>query len=154
LSTGFKDWDVPVNISSQTLSEVVNRPTYGTAISSIGTFSFSGESSNLLLTVLGTGMLYGGFIYAYSSFDHMNDQPTILFENQLMGLFSFYEMLSYSLVNPYSYPLYLTYFDITNNIYSCSFSYGYTFEEQLKLMYYVIDDSQVNGIYSLNYALI
>ena len=79
MAKGRPDWTSSINITGQDLAEVIERPKYGGAQYA----SYGGEivedSDDIIFSISGTGMIYGGIIYHSGAFDpdKVGNQPAI-----------------------------------------------------------------------------
>ena len=112
------------------------RPQFGAAESASGTTTVTASDWTTLATILGKGMLYGGFLgFNYTSTQRASLVRLVIDGNLLLNK-SFQVMNALSLTEPRTHPLSLLKFDDTEFIYCVGFSYGLTFEQSLVLQYF------------------
>jgi len=154
MAYGLPDYYRGVDITYQTIGQVINRPKYGGAESAWGSRPVDANDITTLLSISSKGMLYGGVVYMAYGFT----QAKGLFELKVDGSFitdkSLVSLNAFGIKKPQSYPIYLLKFDDTKFVYSVAVSYGITFENEVVLSY-VEDDGGTPTIYfDINYALI
>lgn len=154
MAYGLPDYYRGVDITYQTLEQMINRPKYGGAESAWGSTPVDANDTTLLVSINSKGMLYGGAAYM----SYALTQAKGLFELKVDGSFitdkSLVELNAFNISKPQSYPLYLLKYDDTKFVYSVAVSYGITFENEVVLSY-VEDDGGTPTIYfDLTYALI
>lgn len=124
-----------VNIITQDLAEIINRPKYGGAITGSYYASVTASSVNTLISVSAKGMIYGGFILSEGSDVQGNDYPYIEIDGERLSYHTFDEMKKWGYLKPHAVVPFLLCFDETNYYYSVGFCYGYTFETGFKVYY-------------------
>ena len=152
--SGFKDWDVPVNISAQTLDQIINRPKYGGSVSINTTVLNLGIGTTSLLTVSGTGMIYAGFLFA--DCDALNNQ--LKYELKIDGTtiqsIDMLDLFNFAKPGPNSSPFSIALFDEVNFHYTVHFKYGFTFESSFEISLVNSIASNVDSFNFIYYALI
>ena len=63
MAKGRPDWTSSINITGQDLSEVISRPKYGEAEFADYAGIIAEDDDDILFSVTGTGMIYGGSLY-------------------------------------------------------------------------------------------
>jgi len=154
MASGLPDYYRGIDVTYQTLGEIVSRPKYGAAIQKSGHEWCTMNVVTLLTSISGKGMIYGGSVWL----DHTASQSAATIMMKLDGGFifspSFVRMRSYGIFNPGSSIMTLNYYDRVNHIYSVGLSYGITFEKSFDLGYNETQGEDLMVHFSLVYALL
>lgn len=152
--SGFEDWNIPVDINLQSLSEVINRPKYGSIQTLLFQDAIWGDAETSLGSVSGTGMIYGGFINVNANSLNNSIYIKTKIDDLVISGLSPYTLLAYGLILPdHSIPS-LIYYDDINHVHTMGFSFGITFEESLEITFFRSPGVQSNVTMLLHYALI
>ena len=143
-----------VDVTAQTLGQIINRPKYGGAVLSAGSAGVWANSSRKLVGIDGKGMVYGGSVWLDASGSQSNSQVLMVLDDGLIEGLSFVRLKDYGVVNPRSAVISLNVFDGENYIYSVGISYGLTFETGLDLWYKEEHGLAPTVHYRIIYALI
>lgn len=154
MSSGFKDWDVPVNIRAQDLAQVINRPTYGSLSSLVYQDAILGDAETSLGTITGIGQVYGGYINVNAASSNTSWLIKVIIDGVTVTGISPASLKVSGLINPYNYLPHLLLYDTVNHIHTLGFSYGVTFETSLELKFTRKAGLQSNVTLVLLYAVI
>lgn len=154
MASGFKDWDVPVNISGQELAEVTNRPKYGGSVGDDFSGAQVGVGELSLYTLTGKGMIYGGWLKAQDTIDGGSSFWRITLDGAAVyyGAFSAQPVFSFPGVN--SSIIYCTKYDTVDHYYFFVFGRGFTFETSIAISYNNLGAGAASVDGFLFYALI
>jgi hypothetical protein len=125
--------DIAINVASQDISEIINRPTYGTAIGAQINNTVEYYSTTTLLEVFGTGVLYGGQLFLSGSVSHQLDGVHVILDYELLQRTNMAAFLTYKNFNGHSSPITLSLYDDINFMYGVLLNPGYTFENNLRV---------------------
>lgn len=153
MTTGYKDWAVPINISGQELDSIINRPKYGAAVSLFFTKLITTEDTSTIFSISGKGMIYGGWLDANGVGIHSDDAPEFYIDGALVQELSFNDMLSGHVVVPSISPYVLLRYDQVGFKYTVGAVYGYTFESGIVMKYVNVNGSNVSVGGLIYYAL-
>ncbi len=154
MPTGFQDWINPFNLAAQALAEAIVRPKYGSA--QVGTFTTNStpNSSKEVLSISGTGMIYGGAFRSEPAQSQKDDAYSVIIDGNFLGGFIF-SFLNSSLFTPmYSDILYLLRYDDVAFRYFVGIGYGFTFESSITIKYVETEGNTIPLGGRLYYALI
>lgn len=125
-----------IDIEAQTLDIVTNRPTYGGAISGDMTTSKSASAWYDLLTISGTGMIYGGVLKIDGGSGDEDGVVSLRFD----GISTYnqrpFDLMYSASITSNNLPIYLIKYDPIEDIYVVGFGFGYTFETGLVVKAY------------------
>jgi hypothetical protein len=127
--------DIHINIAGQDIAQIINRPTYGEGEKSSFSTSVAAMDDSDLVTITGTGIIYGGYLYNYDYNIHSNDIVTVTIDGNQIFSDSYYNMNTNNLTHMYGAPVYLTLYDTENYKNGLSLSPGFTFESNFVLNY-------------------
>ncbi len=154
MASGLPDYYRGVDVAYQALAQMIVRPKYGGAISSIGELTVTASSANTVVAVAGKGMIYGGFVYLDYTSTQKNSKVWLEVDGQQLNDERFLDLQLYSLLDPRVCVLSLLKYDDVDFVYAAGFSYGVTFESTLKLIYSELHGTTPNLFFNLTYALI
>lgn len=135
MAKGFTDWDVPVNINAQTLGEIINRPKYGAAQQVTFDDPVTANGNTELLSISGTGKIYGGVVFASASASSKGSTPSVSIDNRGFIMQSYEDMFNKQFISEQMNYFFLTMFDDIDFNYSVGLSNDYTFETDFKLFF-------------------
>ena len=154
MSSGAEDWTKLVNIFTQTLSEITIRNKYGTPTFSAAIVPVPSDEDTIILTILGKGMIYGGFVSSAGAATQRNDKVYIKLDGAVTWPLTFFNLNNFGLTDPTSMFPYLLKYDDINFLYTVGLNYGTTFETSL-VIHYTETHGNTPTIYPwINYALI
>lgn len=113
----------------------VIRPKYGAGESDAGFKVAIANDSRELTTILGKGMIYGGYLRVEYTASIVGDALFLYVDEEKIGVIGFNSLNKWSLSVEHSYPFYIRTFDDVNFIYVVAFSHGFTFERSFRLDY-------------------
>lgn len=145
---------IDVDILTQTLSEVTNRPKYGGALLVHGSVAVTAGQINTLVGVDGKGMIYGGYVYLDYANSQSAGQVRMLADDQTLNYDSFSLLNNFGVTEPGRSAVFLSKYDDTNFIYCAGLSHGITFETSIELKYFENQGYTPTVHYRLVYALI
>jgi len=154
MPTGFPDWQVPINISAQELEEIINRPKYGSAQIAAGSKQLTPFGTATLVSIAGTGMIYGGYIYCSGASSQRNDIPFIEIDGVALSIVDLTNLQKRGTDEKYTDLLYLKKFDDIIFDYTVSLVYGITFETSVTLKWGELAGATPTAFGRLYYALI
>jgi len=137
MAHGAPDWwnRSYVDIMSQTLAEIINRPKYGGGIRGLYHDNVSANTTTTLVEVTGKGMIYGGRLRAAGSASQRLDEITLKVDGQTLESLTWDLLYVRGYIMPGGMVFYLTVYDEVDYIYSLGIGYGFTFENSVKLQY-------------------
>lgn len=154
MASGAKDWENQVNIIAQGLYRVTTRPSYGAADTIFHSDDVPGAATTLLFSVIGTGIVYGGFVNVAAAQSQKVNSIMLTIDGNNFRSGSFQFLNNSKLTPEYSTPLPLIKYDDVNFIYTLGVSQGFTFESSLEL-YYVNNTANIIFVDArINYALV
>lgn len=154
MASGLPDYYRGVDVTYQTLSQMITRPKYGGALLAWGSLEVTANVQNTLCGVAGKGMVYGGVVWLDYTLSQANSQVWLGIDTYTVTNLSMLRLNAYSVNRPRSWPVSILKYDSVNYIYSVGISYGLTFEKQLVLAYYEQNGFTPTVHYRLIYALI
>lgn len=125
--------NLTLNLKSQDLAEVINRPKYGGALLATGTKTFDGAWNGELLDVSGKGQTYFATMLSSPSVDRSSDSIQITVDGQNLSPHTISQLYTYGADKPLSYPVFIQHFDNDIFYYVIGMSYGVTFEQSLNI---------------------
>jgi len=138
MAKGAPDWwsRSDIDIEVQTLAELIQRPKYGGAQFGTGYMEVSPLSYYCILTVTGTGMIYGGWAWCGDSSASQKDSFFNLYIDEVnMYTSDFKRFNKFNLTDPLVCILPILLFDDVNYEYVVGFSRGITFEEKFRICF-------------------
>lgn len=142
-----------VNIITQDLAEIINRPKYGGARLLYGQEACPLNQWTTLFSLSGKGMVYGGLIIDIYAGANLNDSVRYSLDAQTIFSDSFGSLNLYSVTNPLGHPVFLNKYSTADDQYCCSFSYGITFDTSVLVEFFSQVQAKDVG-YRFIYALI
>jgi len=151
----IKSSRMDVDIISQTLSEMIFRPKYGTR----GLIDFANyvtpNSYTILGTITGKGILYGGADVAIGSASCANDSLASSFDGgPIYDTPSLGDCKTFNLVGPHGATYQLECYDDVNFYYSAGLQFGITFETKGVLYYHERSGRMPYVVGKIMYAVI
>lgn len=154
MASGLPDYHRGVDIKLQSLSELTSRPKYGAAKGILSSRGVTASAGTYLVEVLGKGMIYGGSVWLDYTSTQANSELWVVCDDEAINALSFFRLKEYGIDDPRNSPVSVNKFDGTNHVYSVGISYGITFEESLRLLYWEKYGKTPVVHYHLVYALI
>jgi hypothetical protein len=154
MTTGYEDFNVPVNISAQRTAHITQRPKYGAAQSLIFDAALTPSGITTLGTVLARGIIYGGYIYISGAAIDDGDIFNLTIDTVLVFTLDWGVIKGAALSKNHSQYLYMINNDTVLNRYTLGFSSDITFESSLVISFEEIAGSSLSAIMNLNYATI
>lgn len=154
MTHGLPDYYRGVDIAYQALAQLMVRPTYGEAESAYGGAVMVATAENILQTVTGKGMIYGGVLYLDYIASQKHAQPLLYIDDVKLDQPNFEDLYKWKIAKENSLPFYLLRYDEGNYIYAVGLSSGYTFEESFKINYNEVNEGTPTVYYDILYALI
>lgn len=148
--------DVNINVAGQSISEIINRPTYGEGEEAIATEIVSAGTTESIITISGTGVLYGGWVTISDTNNHFNDKPKIYIDGNYFAGVSFNSLFNNGFIKNSKYLFNLTRKEFDSPHYravACIGS-GVTFETSLQLQYQNSEATDIDVGAILTYATI
>lgn len=146
--------NLEIDIVAQALSEVINRPTYGGANVSIYNDFAPALSATDIISVLGTGMVYGGYFYIADANDHLNDGLGVVIDGTELFAISPNSLLLWGVKSGMNFPLQLAMYRPDLYQYIVLVKGGLTFESSFKLRYHNILGDSAGVLAQAYYATI
>jgi len=126
---------VDVNIIAQTIDQLIQRPKYGICAPA----SFSGyvdaNTTTLVASVSGVGIIYQVFFYVQSNASQANDCFIFEIDGVQIPSATFAQAIQFNSVQQGNAAVHTDCFDEVNFRYSGSIGYGITFESSVKAYY-------------------
>lgn len=113
-----------------------------------------GPATTPLVTIYGTGTIYGGFFSAQSGPPGIDDSPMILIDGVLMSGYSWAYFNDMGIITGTRQLITLTNYDTKNNYFSAVIKRNLTFNESVEMRYFNSTIFNVTVKYNLVYALI
>ena len=135
MATGKQDYYRGVDVAYQELAQVIVRPKYGGALLESDSRQIGEGAPIILFEVAGKGMTYGGVVWLDHTLTQANSIVAVDIDDQVINDLSFVRLRDYGITNPLIWPVTLLDFDTVYKIYAVGFSYGLTFEKNLKVWY-------------------
>ncbi len=135
MAKGTADWQNAISILAQQASELNTRWKFGAAFKAEGEGTISPLATTTLITITGTGMLYGGFLHISGSASLKDGIPRLAIDGQIISAESWIDINDRNLNVENSLPIYLRKYDNTNFKYTAAFSQGITFESSAQFQY-------------------
>ncbi|KKN33021.1 hypothetical protein LCGC14_0807900 [marine sediment metagenome] len=135
MAKGFKDWDVPISISSQELDEIISRPKYGSA--QLGEYedTITIDPVISLLSVSGTGMIYGGYLTIFTASSSLTALFKIIIDGTTLFNLTLRDVVDININKENSYVAYSLLIDEAEFEYSLAISRGITFESSIQFLF-------------------
>lgn len=128
MATGLPDYYRGIDVTYQTLAQLMNRPKYGAAQKVVAFKLANADPEFPLVSVSGKGMIYGGIFVVDAPTTHASCKAVLKIEGVEICEADFYFLYYFAVDKYQSYPFYLLQYDDTRFIYSSGLSPGYTFE--------------------------
>ena len=154
MASGFKDWDVPVNINAQALGQIINRPKYGESLIASFADSITNIGSVTLLTVSGRGMIYGGLLTVNDPSSAHTSSFRVSLDGQLVYVRTIAQNKTLGFPGPFSDIVHCTQFDDISKQFTFAFSYGFTFETEFIIAFQSLTSEDVVMSGSCFFALV
>lgn len=154
MATGLPDYYRGIDVTYQTLSELMNRPKYGAAQRVVGSITATASTKVSLGAVSGKGMIYGGFVAAFDTLTQDMGLVYIEIDGALYGAWSFVNINFWGLYGEHSYPFYMLRYDDADFRYSVGISSGLTFETSFEVFYEEQYGRTPTVHFQFNYALV
>lgn len=147
--------DIHINIAGQDISEIINRPTYGAAFKATSTKSQNPSTGQNYISITGTGIIYGGYIYTDATKLHPNDVLRIIIDGEIVVSSTWEYLRKYRPKNIRSAPIILEVYDEITFIHMASINREFTFESSCVIYYANNDAVETIGVNTeLYYAVI
>lgn len=124
-----------VDLVQQTIAFLTNRPMYGEARNASGSNTITPNTGQTLVTILGKGKIYTGFVYVDTDHIASDDIIYMYVDNQPIFSRPWKTFIKYNLIKPNNFVAWLSCFDEANYIYMLNFMNDITFEEKLEVGY-------------------
>lgn len=135
MATGLPDYYRGIDVTYQTLSELMNRPKYGAAQSISAGFVVTPSAETEITTVSGQGMIYGGMLGVIATDQIWVDVPILKIDGVEISIANFYTINDFRMYPEKSYPFYMLRFDDVLYRYAVGISSGMTFETGFDVLY-------------------
>lgn len=152
--SGLPDHYRGVDVAYQALAQMIVRQKYGGADLVAGQKVITPSTYDLLLTVDGKGVIYGGLLWLDYTFSQANDEVVLVVDGTILTGLSHLRLSTYGVDKPGAYPVFINKYDGVNFIYSVGLGFGLTFETQVKLYYNETYGRDPTVFYRLMYALV
>lgn len=127
--------NLSIDIAQQSLSEIQNRPKYGSAIATKSDITLTANTPSQLISIGGTGVIYGASFFISSSSIIDLDTIHIETDGDSWGLDKLLDIFERNASKPVSSLLWLTRWDKVNDTYALELGFGLTFEQSLSIIY-------------------
>lgn len=135
MASGLPDYYRGIDITYQTLGQVINRPKYGAALSLATAAVVLANTKTTLATILGKGMIYGGVLFCFNGGGQALAEPILEIDTNEFYPVNLSNLSGYNMVVERCNPFYILRYDAVTNIYSVGISHGYTFETGFKMIF-------------------
>lgn len=128
MTHGRPDWNTAINIVGQDISQVVERPKYGESEFADYSGIIAEDSDDILFSVTGTGMVYGGSLYHLftGATDYVFVVPEI--DGVVMTYASLAGLMDWQTEDKIMHIVYDQYYSEENDKYINGITRGITFE--------------------------
>jgi len=130
------------------------RPDYGGAKNCTGSKTMVGGAENILCSIPGKGMIYGGGLSTKVGCLQEFSTIKLYIDGWLFYAVNWDILYNNQHIRATGLPIYLLKCDPNSFVYSCGISYGYTFEAAIRLTYTEGHGLAPQFYYNLLYALI
>ena len=155
MGSGAPDWQNPITVSLQTLSEIISRDKFGSFQRSSGVSVVSSPGTTTLVDISGTGRLFLSSVQTQGSdTDNKYDLPKLIIDGQTTVEYSYNTMNSWQLVDQGDSVFRLTEYSESVYRFGAVFDAPITFESSLKLTYDLSFALLTTISYWVYYALI
>lgn len=135
MTAGLPDFYHGIDITYQSLGEIINRPKYGGAGMLIGLQTVPIDQDTFIASVIGKGMIYGGIMRTSPTETQNLSVPILKIDGEVVANASFFNLNYFNQVSPNTSPFYLLKFDDVGFIYSVGVSPGMTFESGFEVRF-------------------
>lgn len=150
--------NLTLNIKTQDLAEIINRPKYGAAEIASNTVHLTTTATTTLFTISGKGMIYGGILYSYDSDINPVDRISAFADytppEESIFNESWKNLVDRGVFLEHALPLYLLRYDTVTPWYVVAFSHGITFESDFTVKYTAQDATDRELFWRVVYALV
>ena len=150
----YPDYVSPINILTQALAELIERPKYGGALLSQGYVDFDTIQVKTLTTISGKGMTYGGRIWSREANITKADDPWVLLDGTTLEYLSLENMTDFAMTDPHTDIIRIKRYDEAAPAFVVGLAYGYTFETSLQFKWRHSTPDAVRIYYNIVYALL
>jgi len=126
---------VDVNIIAQTIDQLIQRPKYGICAPASFSDYVDANTTTLVASVEGVGIIYQVFFYVQSNASQANDCFIIEIDGIQIPSATFLQAIQFNSVQQGNAAVHMDCFDEVNFRYSGSIGYGITFESSVKAYY-------------------
>lgn len=154
MAHGLPDYYRGVDIAYQALGEMIVRPKYGGAQSSVAAGGVTASVITGMLSIDGKGMTYGGVLLTEPAATQKDSVPIIVVDGELLTAMSFCNLSLYNIDKSYAMPWSLLVYDEVNFKYCVAIAYGITFETSLLIGYHEKHARTPDVEATIHYALI
>ena len=135
MATGLPDYYKGMDVTYQTLSELINRPKYGAAQSVNASVVATANDKKTIVTVSGKGMIYGGTLGIIATNFIWNDAPILSIDGVEIAGANFYTINDFRMYHENSFPFYMLRYEDVLYRYAVGVSSGMTFETGFAVVY-------------------
>ena len=133
MTHGRPDFTTSINITGQELAEVISRPKYGAAEDAYGNWILHEEQAETLISIAGTGMIYGGYIWVKDLSYGTRCALNVEIDGHAFQGHTPAGLNLHMIDSERSYHFYEKYYSEENETYSIGIMSGITFEESWML---------------------
>lgn len=151
---GFPDWRQNVDLASQELAKLTSRENFGAVQVSNTIGAVTPSAENILLSVSGEGIIYGGILGLDAAASQKTDIPRLYVDGGLIANLAWEGLNKYNANTNEAAGVYLLKYDDTAFVYSGAFTRGITFENSFAI-HYVENNGNAPTVFAvLPYTLI
>lgn len=154
MASGRPDYFKGVDLTYQSLAQIINRPKYGGALTTIGGVVVTANERTALTTVAGKGMLYGGVLFLGHTGSQKTAYPLLEVDGELIAHMKFETLMELGIDKPLSYPLFLLVYDDVGFEYCVAVMQNVTFETGFNLIYDEREGETPTVYFHVCYALV
>lgn len=132
----------------------VIRPSYGAAKSVKALVAAKTNDRQTIISVVGKGMIYGGFLYTDLAVYQKDGIPILVVDDVDISWADFEIMNERGFVKVRGAPFSLLKYDTVNRNYSVTLASGFTFERMFAIVYHERNGKTLNVVARVAYALI
>jgi len=154
MTSGFEDWQVPVNVVGQLLTELINRPKYGVPTTLFYGDTVSPHTMQNMGLISGKGQIYGGFVSWHSTGECKETGILLYLDGVLTANYSPLTLYNLSILRNGSFFIFLLHYDNTYKLFTIGFSFPISFETSVQVFIDTYDDQDHEVTMRLNYAVV
>jgi len=124
-----------VDLIQQTIAYLTSRPIYGSAQRSLYHDNINADTTTILTSITGKGMIYGGRIRVDGNASQRLDEITLKVDDEILESLTWDLLYVRGHILPGGMVFYITVYNEVDYLYSLGIGYGFTFESGVSLEY-------------------